>query len=190
MRLLLAAVAASVLASCSGRPAAFYGTTMRSVRATDFTLVRQDGRPFRLADQRGKEVVLFFGYTHCPDICPTTMARLARMYHSLPESVKERIRVVFITIDPQRDTPAVLARYVALFDPRFIGLTGTQAALDRVYTAYGVLHERVAAHGAVGYLMAHSSTIYLIDMEGALRVLHDWNADLAKLRSDVLRLAS
>src|SRR5579862_6598990 len=68
MRLLLAAVAASVLASCSGRPAAFYGTTMRSVRATDFTLVRQDGRPFRLADQRGKEVVLFFGYTHCPDV--------------------------------------------------------------------------------------------------------------------------
>jgi protein SCO1/2 len=151
-------------------------------------LTDQDGRPFRLTDERGKVVVLFFGYAHCPDICPTTLATLAQADRRLGASASD-VAVVFVTVDPQRDSVAALRKYVALFDPRFVGVTGSQPALDAVYAAYHVWHQKLPNHGsAAGYLMAHSSAVYMLDRSGDLRVIHDWNDPPAVLAHDMKAL--
>lgn len=148
-------------------------------------LVDQDDRPFRLQDERGKALVLFFGYTHCPDICPTTMAKLVQADRLLGSKAHD-VAVAFVTIDPQRDTVGTLKRYVDVFDPHFYGLTGTSAALDALYAGYHVWHQRLPNHGsAAGYSMAHSSSIYMLDRNGELRVIHDWSDPPSVLAHDL-----
>jgi protein SCO1 len=143
--------------------------------APDFTLTDQSGRPFHLSDLRGHAVALFFGYTHCPDVCPTTLAALARAKRKLGMD-GARFAVVFVTVDPRRDTTAVVGKYVHLFDPSFIGLTGTEAQLAPVYAAYKVYHQALPAHGsAAGYLVVHSSTVDLIGPHGRIRGFGDWS---------------
>jgi protein SCO1/2 len=141
-----------------------------------------------LADQRGHEVVLFFGYTHCPDVCPATMAQLARVYRTLTPAQRERVRVAFVTVDPGRDNPPTLKRYMALFNPAFVGLTGTERQLDPVYDAYHVWHQKLAGTKASGYLVSHGSSVYLIDPNGDLRVLHDWQDPASAIAADVKEL--
>jgi protein SCO1/2 len=144
--------------------------------APDFTLTDQHGRPFTLADQRGHPVVLFFGYTHCPDACPTTLAHLAKAVAS--PGVPADVRVAFITVDPERDSPAVLNRYVALFDPNFYGLTGGLTTLDPVYSAYHTWRQAVPVHhGPNNYSMAHGTTVYYIGRNGALNGIGHWDDD-------------
>jgi protein SCO1 len=150
-------------------------------------LVDQDGRPFRLTDQHGKELVLFFGYTHCPDICPTTLATLARADRLLGNEARD-VTVAFVTVDPQRDTVAVLKRYVDLFDPHFYALTGSKTALETLYGSYHVWYQKLPSRSAAGYLMAHSSTIYMLDRTGALRVIHNWNDSPVALEHDMKAL--
>src|SRR5665213_3607812 len=143
--------------------------------APDFTLTDQSGRPFRLADLRGHTVALFFGYTHCPDVCPTTLAALARAKRKLGPG-GEALDVVLVTVDPARDTPATLKRYVRLFDPAFAGLTGSEAQLDPVYAAYHVYHRTAAGKGSAnGYIVAHSSAVQFISPGGRLRGTGDWS---------------
>jgi protein SCO1/2 len=155
--------------------------------APDFTLTDQDGRPFTLSAQRGHPVVLFFGYTHCPDTCPTTLAHLARALRS-PRAPQDA-RVAFVSVDPDRDSPTVLKRYVALFDPRFYGLTGSAKALDLVETAYHTWHERLPAKHGGDYEVAHGAAIYFIDRRGTLRGIGDWSDDTPALRSDLEKFA-
>ena len=165
------------------------GSEMQSATSEpQVALIDQDGRSFRLTDERGKEVVLFFGYAHCPDICPTTLAKLAQADRILGKA--NDVTVAFITVDPQRDTVSALKRYVDLFDPHFYGLTGSQAALNTLYAAYHVWHQRLPNHGsAAGYLMAHSSAIYMLDRNGRLRVIHDWSDSPAILAHDMQKLS-
>jgi protein SCO1/2 len=187
----LALVAAALLApvACAHRaPQHFTGTVVPTKPATDFRLTDQNGRAFDLAGERGHAVILFFGYTHCPDVCPATMAQLSRVYHTLSPAQREHVRVVFVTVDPQRDDPAALKRYVDLFDPTFVGLTGTPAQLAPVYDAYHVWHQRLRGTKASGYLVAHGSSIYLIDPAGDLRVLHDWQDPASAIAGDVKQL--
>jgi len=150
-------------------------TLSSSIPEPNVTLTDQDGQPFRLADARGKGLLLFFGYTHCPDVCPTTLAKVATADRLLG-SEAEDVDVAFVTVDPQRDTAAYLKRYMALFNPHFYGLTGSPAALHALYSAYHVWFQKVPNNkaSADGYLMAHTSTIYFIDRSGDLRVVHDW----------------
>jgi protein SCO1/2 len=170
---------------------ALRGAEVHNREAFDFTLTDQTGRPFRLSSQRGKEVVLFFGYTHCPDVCPTTLARLAGIVHRLAPALRNRVRVVFVSVDPERDRPALLARYVRIFDPHFIGLTGSAAQLEPVYEAYFVAHERVADRtSANGYEISHSTLLYFIDPQGQLRVLHDWQDKEPDIAHDIGALLS
>lgn len=157
-------------------------------RAPDFTLTDQDGKPFALADQRGNEVALFFGYTHCPDVCPTTMANLAGIVRDLTTAERQRVHVAFVTVDPDRDHPATLRKYVRLFNPTFYGLTGSEQQLDPVYQAYNVWHSKLPGSAATGYLVAHGSTIYLIDPRGQLRVMHDWNDSPQAIIHDIKEL--
>ncbi|HUY41142.1 MAG TPA: SCO family protein [Candidatus Dormibacteraeota bacterium] len=173
MRLALLAVIVTVLAAC-GSGTAFTGTAFSPARpAPDFTLVDQAGRNWSLASQRGTSVALYFGYTHCLDECPLTVAKLARAIAALPSG--DRAEVVFVTVDPQRDTPRVLAAFVRRFrGATVVGLTGTHRALARVYAAYHVWEQRIPGRARRGgYAVAHASPVFLIDDRGMLRVLHD-----------------
>ena len=183
-----AVVAVAALAGCAHPAQHFTGTTLTARPAPDFTLTDQNGRPFDLAAQRGREVVLFFGYTHCPDVCPATMGALTKVYHALKPAQRARVLVAFVTVDPQRDDARTLKRYVALFDPAFVGLTGSDAALEPVYRAYHVYAQRLPGTRASGYLVAHSGSVFLIDPSGDLRVLHDWNDSVPSIASDVKEL--
>jgi len=158
--------------------------------APDFTLTDQNGRSLRLSDLRGRAVALFFGYTHCPDVCPTTLAALARAKRKLGAE-GARFDVVFVTVDPQRDTRAVIGKYVRLFDPSFIGLTGTEAQLAPVYAAYKVYHQVLPAHGsAAGYLVAHSSAVDFIGPHGRIRGFGDWSDTPDELAADIKQAES
>lgn len=153
---LIALMLPPALAACRHASASFRGSKFDPARpAPDFTLTDQHGRPFRLAKQRGRIVLLFFGYTRCPDVCPTTLAVWRRTQAALGRD-GGRVRFVLITVDPEWDTSARLGRYLAACSPEFIGLSGTPDALAAVYRAYGVVREKVAHPGSEpGYLVTH-----------------------------------
>ena len=136
----------------------------------DFTLTDQNGQPFHLKDHRGELVFLFFGYLSCPDVCPTTLSKLAGVY-SLLGSFKGKVLTVFVSVDPLRDTPARLKEYLEYFNIRSVGLTGTKEQLDLVVNAYKATYEKVETGSAVGYLFNHSDYVYLIDPQGMVRYL-------------------
>lgn len=149
----------------------------------DFALTDSHRQPFTLQSQRGRLVLLSFGFTHCPDVCPLTLARYRALLAELSPADAARLQPLLVTVDPRRDTPDVLDRYVRYFDPRILGLTGTPDAVAQVQKQYGViaLPER-------GGLFAHSDYLYLIDDLGRLRRLHDQQATVAMLAADVRAL--
>jgi protein SCO1/2 len=166
-------LAAVLLAACSS--ARFDGTAMSPVRqAPPFTLTDQSGHAWSLDSQRGERVALYFGYTHCPDDCPLTLAKLSHAIAELGSNGKNS-EIAFVTVDPARDTPAVLAAYIARFHgARIVGLTGSRTALARVYRAYDVWAQRIpGASPSHGYDVSHASPVFLIDSAGRLRVVHD-----------------
>lgn len=135
-----------------------------------FELMDQDGRRVTDQDYRGRFMLVFFGYTHCPDVCPTDLQVMAEVLDRLgPRAV--RVAPIFVSIDPERDTPAVLKGYVDLFDPRLIGLSGTEAQVTAVAKAYRVYYAKVRPEGSTDYLMDHSSFMYLMGPDGAFRAL-------------------
>lgn len=148
----------------------------------DFTLTDSRARPFTLASQRGRLVLLSFGFTHCPDVCPLTLARYRALLAELgPDAA--RLQPLMVSVDPARDTPAVLDRYVRYFDARILGLTGAPEAVAVVQRQYGVI-----AMPEAGGRVAHSDYLYLIDDLGRLRRLHDQQATVAMLAADVRAL--
>ena len=132
-----------------------------------FELLAHTGKPFTDRDLHGKVALLYFGYTFCPDVCPTELGFVAKIMRALGPDA-ERVVPVFITVDPQRDTLAKLAEYVPLFDKRLIGLTGSQTAIDALAKAYGVFHQRtnVVTKQPGYYLIDHSSSIFVLNPEG------------------------
>ena len=154
----------------------------KALELTDHT-----GRPRRLEDFRGKAVVVFFGFTHCPDVCPTTLADIAGAVKKLGPDA-ERIQVLMVSVDPERDTPQALAQYVTAFDPRFLGLRGDLAATKKVAAEFKIYFEK-RKQGA-SYSVDHSAQSYVIDPQGRLRLLvrHDRIAqDLADDLRTLLR---
>jgi len=136
--------------------------------AGDFTLRSVEG-PVSLGDLRGKVVLLFFGYTSCPDICPLSLARIGACLSSLQAEQADRVRALFITLDPGRDTVERMRQYAGFFHPGIIGLTGDTEAIDDVTARYGIAWERkVSPESALGYAIAHPDTILLVDADGTL----------------------
>lgn len=133
----------------------------------DFTLINQDGQSVRLSDYRGRLVLLFFGYTHCPDVCPTTLARLNQVMRALGDEAKA-VQVLFVSVDPERDTPAVLKQFLSHFNPAFTGLTGQAEEVRAVTQAFGVYVQKEEVGSAAGYLVTHTARIYAIDPDGRL----------------------
>jgi protein SCO1/2 len=173
---------AALLAGCSSPDAPKFRST--DITGADFgkelALTGHDGKPRTLADFRGKAVVLFFGFTHCPDVCPTTLADAAGAMKKLGKDA-ERVQVVMVTVDPERDTPEVLSKYVPAFDPRFLGLYGDAAATQRAAKEFKIFYEKRKAGDS--YSVDHSGQSYVIDPQGRLRlfVRHDRIAqDLAE----------
>ena len=155
-----------------GKPASFRGTTYGEPYpiASDFELVRDNGASFQLSEQRGDIVLLFFGYTSCPDVCPITLAELNRALEKLKSDDADRVQVVFVTVDPERDTPERVQEYVNHFNSNFVGLSGTETELAKVWNGYGVYREVVEGTSAAGYLVNHTARVTLIDGDGNLRV--------------------
>lgn len=134
-----------------------------------FTLINQDGRPVSDTDFAGRWRLIYFGYGFCPDVCPTDLALLGRGLQAFEAAEPARgakVAPIFITIDPQRDTPAVLKPFVAAFHPRLVGLTGTQAQIDAVSRAFGVYARRMDTGDPENYLMDHSAMVYLFGPDG------------------------
>jgi protein SCO1/2 len=168
-------------------PTGFRGGTLEPPRpAPDFTLQAHDGSAFRLSEQRGHVVALVFGYTFCPDVCPTTLAELAQARARLEPRAAERLRVAFVTVDPERDDPGRLRVYTQAFDPTFVGLTGTLAELKAVQKSYGVIVKRHKAKGtAAAYLVDHSAFVYVIDADGRLRLMLPFGTSIDTLTHDI-----
>jgi protein SCO1/2 len=155
--------------------------------AADFVLSDQNGNLFRLSEQRNQIVLLFFGYTYCPDICPVTLSDFQRVKNSLGKKA-EQVRFIFITVDPERDTRERIQTYLANFDPEFIGLSGDQQALEEVWKDYGVYIEKQELNNAGGYLIDHSARTYLIDKHGNWRVNYPYGMDPNGMVLDIQHL--
>lgn len=185
---LLLAFAAIALTGC-GQTYEFKGTAYPDGKAAqDFTLSAADGQTFRLSQHRGQVVLLFFGYTSCPDICPTTLAEAKQVLEGLGDDAGA-VRFAFITVDPERDTPEKLAGYTAFFHPDIIGLTGDPAELEQVRQAYGVVAEKEQlSESAVGYIVNHTARIFLIDPEGNLRLSYGFGTPPADILADLRHL--
>ena len=129
-----------------------------------FTLTGSDGEPFASTRLNGKPAAIFFGFTHCPDVCPTTLARLAKLRRQLGKG-DDSFTIVFVTVDPERDGPKEVGRYAALFDTPVIGLTGSPAHIEQVKKQFGVYSEKATQPGG-GYSVDHTATVFLMDRDG------------------------
>ena len=149
----------------------------------EFHLVGHDGRPRTQADFAGKVVLLTFGFTRCPDVCPTTLAALAATMKLLGED-RRRVQVLFVSVDPERDSPALLASYVTAFDPAFLGLSGDAAATRRAARAFKIFYQKVPTPDG-GYTMDHSTGYYAIDKRGRTRIFFRYGQPVRDLAYDI-----
>lgn len=173
-----------LLAGCS-EPARFNATDVTGADwGKAIALSDHNGQPRQLADFRGKVVVLFFGYTQCPDICPTTLAAM-RDTMGLLGADAARVQVLFVTIDPARDTPALLAEYVPWFNPSFLGLWGDEAAVAAVAKDFKVFYAKQPGAEPGSYSVDHTASSYVIDAQGRLRLLVRHGETPARLAADI-----
>lgn len=147
----------------------------------EFTLTDHDNKPFQLSSQRGKVVLVFFGFASCPDACPTTLSKLSAVYRKLgPDAAK--LQTLYITVDPDRDTPEILKEDLSYFGIGAIGLTGTKAEIDKVVAQYGASYEIVPMpESAAKYSIAHSTTLYALDADGKTRILFPYEATVDEI---------
>jgi protein SCO1 len=177
---LMAMYMAFALIACSKQPPAFRNTVLEGVKwGKDFELRAHNGQMLRTADYRGKVLVLFFGYTHCPDICAPTLAKLAQLSKALGEDAKG-VQVLFISVDPGHDTPEQLKKFLAGFDPSFIGLTGTPEQLAAVGGDHMVFFKQTNA-GRV----EHSGMLFVKDKQGRMRLMMRESTPLDDMLHDV-----
>ncbi len=169
-------------------PYRYHGQVLESLQpAADFSLTGPGGKPVTLSAFRGKVVVIYFGYTFCPDVCPTTMAHMAQAMRQLGQRA-DGVQVLMISVDPGRDTPASLAEYLAHFDPRFMGLTGTPEQIAAAATQFGVFFEKHEGTAATGYLVDHTATTMALDRQGRLRLLWPFGTEADALAADLGQL--
>ena len=151
-------------------------------------MLRAGDGPLALADLRGRHVVLFFGYTSCPDVCPTTLSRLAEAFRQAGEGIEREVQVVFVSVDPERDTAERASRYAAAFHPSFAGVTGTEEEVHTVASAYGIYYARVPLEGDAGYTVDHTATLTVLDPEGRVRLLWSFAVEPAGMAEDLRSL--
>ena len=183
-------IAASVfLAGCEPAKLPFNAVDITGVQGygNDFRLTDHTGKPRTMADFRGKVVAIFFGFTQCPDVCPTTLAEMKQVMQLLGKD-SERLQVLFITIDPKRDTPELLSKYVPSFNPAFLGLYGDAAATAQVAKDFKIIYRAVPGKTADSYTMDHSAGMLVFDPEGRLRLFMNYGLAADKMAADIKRL--
>ncbi len=161
-----------------------------AVAGGDFTLIDQDSTTFELASLRGKVVLVFFGYSQCPDVCPTTLSKLSSVARRLGDQ-RSGMKVVYVSVDPARDTPAVLKADLGNFDLDAVGLTGTREEVDRVVAMYGAKYEIVPTpQSAAQYTVSHSTTLYVLDQRGKVVATFPYEATADEIVETVRSLLS
>jgi len=186
-RVIMAAVLTSCLISCSPAKQSMelFGTDITGADfANTLNLTDHTGKQRQLADFQGKAVALFFGYTHCPDVCPTTMADLASAMKLLGKRSDE-VQVLFVTLDPERDTQQVLAQFVPSFDPRFLGLYGTPEQTAETAKNFKIFYAKQVEAGKSGYTIDHSAGAYIFDKKGKIRVYIKFGQKPAEIAHDL-----
>ena len=175
----------TVLAACgrAGPPALQLTDITGAQFGRNFELTDHNGRVRTLADFRGKVVTVFFGFTHCPDVCPTVLAEMAQVMRELGPDA-DKVQVLFVTVDPERDTPEVLRRYVPAFYPSFLGLYGSADAIARTAREFKIFYQKQALPGG-GYSVDHSAGTYIYDPRGRLRLYASYGSGAAKLLHDI-----
>lgn len=187
LRLLLLATLA-ISAGCQRGDPGFRSTDITGAEfGRDFTLTDHTGKRRSLADFRGKVVVMFFGFTHCPDVCPTTLAELASAMKKMGAE-SDRVQVLLVTVDPERDTPAILGPYVTAFDPRFLGLRGSAEETAQVAKEFKVIYQKVAGNKPTNYTMDHSAGSYVFDGQGRIRLYIGYGQGSEVFAQDIARL--
>ena len=171
----------------------FYGQILEPAQeGYDFRLIDQNGKPFQLSQLRGKVVLFSFGYTHCPDVCPTTLTDFGKIYRALSENDRERVQVLFISVDSRRDQPETLKNYIPYFDTSFLGLTGDANHINEATKAYGASYEFVHHPGEDpdAYFVDHSAYAYLIDPDGRWKAIYDFDQlrGTEKVAADIRRV--
>jgi len=169
------------------KPASFRGTTYGEPYpvTSEIALTRSDGSNFKLSEMRGNAVLLFFGYTSCPDVCPTTLAELKLIVAELNQEDAAQVKVLFVTVDPDRDTPQRMQEYVNRFNPAFVGLSGSQAELEKIWQAYGIYRETVPGVSASGYTVNHTARVTLIDRQGNMRISYGLDTPMEDVVHDL-----
>lgn len=194
-RFLLVAASAAValasvvgLAGCQPQGAAFNNVDITGAQyAREFALTDHTGARRTLADYKGKVVVVFFGFTQCPDVCPTTMTDLVQVKQKLGPAGND-VQVLFITVDPERDTQQVLAQYVPGFDPSFVGLYGSAQDIERVAKEFKVFYQKSAGKTPTSYTIDHTAGSYVFDREGRVRLFLKHAQGVDAIVSDLKRL--
>ncbi|MES1979105.1 MAG: SCO family protein [Pseudomonadota bacterium] len=185
----LAAATAGLLAACSGdeKPQFKSIDLTGADYAKDFSLADQNGKVRTVKDFAGKVVVVFFGYTQCPDVCPTSMAELAQIKKNLGAD-GDKLQAVFISVDPERDTPEVLKAYMGNFDPSFLALRPTMEQLPQVTKDFKIYYKKVDGKTPGSYSMDHTAGSYVFDTKGNLRLYSRYGNDVAGFTSDIRQL--
>lgn len=173
------------LTACSKAPPAFQNTDVTGLNyGKDFSLHDASGKVRTLADFKGKAVVMFFGYTQCPDVCPTTMVELAQVMKMLGSDA-DKVQVLFVTLDPERDTAQVMGKYVPAFDPRFIGLRGDQAETEKVAKDFKVFYKKVPGETPGSYTMDHMAGTFVFDPQGRVRLFIRYGSPAESIAHDL-----
>ncbi len=184
----LAALAGTGLAACSEKKPSFNAVDITGADyAKGFTLSDADGKQRTLADFKGKVVVMFFGYAQCPDVCPTTMSEMAQVKQQLGRD-GDKLQVLFVTVDPERDTPPVMKAYMGAFDPGFVALIPTPEQLPALAKDYKVYYKKVEGKTPTSYSMDHSAASFVYDTEGRLRLYARYGAGVPAMVSDLKAL--
>jgi protein SCO1/2 len=155
--------------------------------ARDFALIDHNGNRKTLADYRGKVVLMFFGYTQCPDVCPTTMSDMAQVKAKLG-GAGDKLQVLFVTVDPERDTRQVLAQYVPNFDRSFVGLYGSADEIARTAKEFKVIYQKVPGKTPTSYSVDHTAGSYVFDAQGKLRLFVKHSQSIDSIAADIKRL--
>jgi protein SCO1 len=181
------ALCAVGLSACADKPS-FRNTDITGAEfAREFSLTDHNGTRRTLADFKGKVVIVFFGFTQCPDVCPTTMAEMSEVTQKLGDDAK-RLQVLFITVDPERDTPALLKQYVPAFNPSFLGLSGTLEETAKVAKEFKVFYQKQPTKTPGGYTMDHTANSYVFDAQGKVRLVVKHGLGAAPLVQDLKQL--
>ena len=182
---LLVGVGAVLILALSNQSHSYAGTVIETPKAMyNFQLQGPEDRLIKLSDYRGKYVLLFFGYTSCPDVCPATLRDLAGVLKQLGNKA-DQVQILFISVDPEKDTSKRLAGYIKQFDTRIIGLTGSLADIQQTAREYGIFFQKVPSGTEGAYTVDHTATTMLLDTSGDLRIAYPYGITSKQIAEDI-----